>query len=419
MNIPPLQRGIHPLGTFDPIQPDSPHAGNPYRNRDKHTPSQPASKNAPWSRQARQAATGAATWLQAAMDAEAAFRLVTSPATSAWEQPVVQTSDPDSVTGSALADAATRLVFVQAEQLAVGQMNKGYTLPRDGSSIVEPGLHTLLLTAGGQSIEASVMIAPADTNAHALAKIRSVILSAGIGLTAEVEADKDERTVRLEVTGTLTGSGESFSITDHTGSAAASSGIQTIAREAGDARFRIDGGPPADAPSNTVSLYAGTVKLTFHKITEHPVKVEIGPDLKAVAGQLEEAVLRLAALAGVFDRFAGYLHDSLPGRLEAAVFTGEAAQLGISKNENGHALLNTSLLIELAEVSPELVRFQMRDETGWAENVHRLLQQFRELPVVELLDPNAPALSGYTLYRPGREVHWQLPTYGLVVNDLS
>ncbi|CAM4489415.1 hypothetical protein PATA110616_22420 [Paenibacillus tarimensis] len=419
MHIPPLSRGIHPLGTFDPIQPYSPHAGNPYRNRDKHTPNPPAGKNAPWSRQAKQAATGAAAWLQAAMDAEAAFRLVTSPATSAWEQPVVQTSDPDSVTGSASYEAAARLISVQAEQLAVGQMNKGYTLPRDGSSIVEPGLHTLLLSAGGQSVEASVMISPSDTNAHALAKIRSVILSADIGLTAEVEADKQERTVRLEITGTLTGEGERFSIADHIGSAAASSGIQNVAREAGNARFRIDGSPPVDAPSNTVSLYGGTVRLTFHQVTEEAVHVRIGPDLKAVAEQLEAAILKLSALAAVFDRYAGYLHDSLPGRLEAAVFTTEAAQLGISKNENGHAVLNTGLLMKLAEVSPELVRFQMRDVTGWAENVQKLLQQFRELPVVELLDPNAPALSGYTLYRPGREVHWQLPTYGLVVNDLS
>lgn len=160
---------------------------------------------------------------------------------------------------------------IQVDHLASPQVNIGTFLPRDAITSLEEDTYSFDLNVKDYSYEFQFQIEKNDTNGNIMNRLNRLINNAAIGISSEIlEDSKGNAALKIQSnsTGTRKGTGYLFHISDDQTSKR--SGIvdylkiDTVAREASDAHFRING--TAHTASSNQFMVENQYNLTLHNI---------------------------------------------------------------------------------------------------------------------------------------------------------
>lgn len=261
--------------------------------------------------------------LSSAYGSQSAYR--TKSAASANEDALVATG------GAANAKAFD----VQVVQLASGQVNQGNALTTTKAA-ENLGYHQMQIDMGGKSHSVSFSVNQGDSNHTMLQKMAEAINAKGIGLKAAIQQKDGAST--LSVTAD---SGGEFAIRDVMGSAAASTGIDTMLNPSQEAQYRIDGGALQTSASNTVKLSNG-VTLNFKEASDAQVRVSFQSNTAGVVDKALDLVEGYNALLSAAEQNAGARGaDRLTRELSgiARTYASSLSRIGISVDANGYLTL--------------------------------------------------------------------------------
>lgn len=239
--------------------------------------------------------------------------------------------------------ASEAIYNVTVKQLAKAQENTGLALAKDAETGVNVGTNTFAVNIGGQAHEITIDVASGDTNETVLGKMVSAINNAGIGVTAKVAAGSDEGSQQLVITADETGTGQAFSISDLSGNAVGSAGIDTVSTVAQDARYAVDG-TDHTSETNTVYLDGGFVTATLMGTGE--ATLTIAPD----PGKVENAATSLVSEVNSFVDFLesnkDYIHDEVLATVNGFIsdHKKELEAMGITEEDDGRFVVNTDKL---------------------------------------------------------------------------
>lgn len=291
-----------------------------------------------------------------------------------WRSVKATSGDPAAVEVTARAGAVAGRPEIVVDALAQSQT---VNTDRFASSAAVVGGGTLTIQmgsttgAGNFTADATRSVDVTIPAGATLAQVRDAINGSGSGVRASIVRDGDQ--VRLLVTGAQSGSDQAFqlSVTDLDGGHTDASGLSALAwdpalprtqaqsmagvRDAGDARYRIDG-VALTARGNKVEGAMDGVDLVLKQVTPTPVQVEIAIDtdgLEASAKKFvdayntlnttlveqtryDEATKQAGALQG--DRSAvaliGQLRQAVLGTVEGGTLT-RLSEAGITLQRNG------------------------------------------------------------------------------------
>ncbi|MBP3965925.1 flagellar filament capping protein FliD [Paenibacillus lignilyticus] len=367
------------------------------------------------------AAGSSAAWLAQGNKVKAAVTDMMMKDKSAFGNRIVTVSDNvdnNIVTGQAAFGAECSRYDIQVDAVARAQKNISFALTKNAPSIMGAGTHTFTIQAVNETNALSITIRPGETNEKTLGKLRDLINSAKLGVTASVPEDRTTGTVKLELSANETGEQSAFEIKDQRGDLIAASGIGRPAVNASDARYQVNGEPFIDSSSNDISLQQGKVTVPLAKLNAPAAfTVMVEHNVDAVTKQLSEIVDEVNTLQSIYEGAAGYLNPMLRNRIEDAVQSSGSGVIGLSHAADGSYKLDKEKLETAMQTRPDEVRRLLTGRSGLTSRLKEALDRFTGLPTEALISSKAGGFQSFTLYGASSKSYLQLPLGGLYVNS--
>lgn len=270
---------------------------------------------------------------------------------------IAQSSNEDVVTAEYIGSEDSRAAGfeISVQQLASNQINIGNFLDPN-SRDVEPGSYSFDLNTNTRSYEFQYNVNTTDTNLSVLQKLSKLINTAGIGLSATVDANESGQ-VALRIASKQTGIAEHenylFQILPSAGAASTRAmhilGIDNIEKEAKSSSFLLNG-IEHSSYSNTFTVDK-IFDITLHDINAANDSVLVG--FKANADAIADNVQRLAnAYNGIID--LAHAHSESRGSSKlirdisgvAKNYHNELEAIGINIEADSRLSIDRSLLTD-------------------------------------------------------------------------
>jgi len=224
----------------------------------------------------------------------------------------VTSSDSTVITASAQSTATAGTHSVLVTQLAKYDTLVSSQLTQSGTDISTssgPGKSTFTVTINGKPTDIDVTVKNGDTNSTVMANMAAAVNAAGIGISASVVNDT-ATTARLVLSSKNSGSANSISLSDSTGtlaqsvgwtsdvissrtaSSATGAGFVNSSANSLDANFTLDGIPIVRGSNTVTDVLTGlTMNLVgLQQPTDNPVTLTIAPDTKAIQSTVQNFI---------------------------------------------------------------------------------------------------------------------------------
>lgn len=254
------------------------------------------------------------------------------------------TSTSSAVSATVQNGATIQMLQVGVQQLATAQQNVGTGLAANAASTVAQGTNTFQLSVGTVQATLSVQVNAGATNNTVLGNLASAINQAGLGVSANVQSN-GAGGVQLVVTGTQTGTANTFSLTDKTGNAVLTTGINQVSSAATNAQASVNGVSYTSA-TNQVALDNGRVNLKLNATTQAPtiVAVSVGVPADTVATRVQTLVAAANQYQLYYQAQAGLLNSV--AALSPVLKGIDLQTLGITTNSDQTLSVNVSQLTQ-------------------------------------------------------------------------
>lgn len=248
---------------------------------------------------------------------------------------------------------------IEVHRLATTQINIGNFLKSSQRSLV-PDTYSFDLNTSSSGYEFQFTVTSEDTNYTIQNKLANLITNAGIGLTASVIEDENNRSaLRIESlnTGLLEGSEYLFKInasgTLNSAAAVETLGIDHISQEASNSSFLLDGSMHSSY-SNTFSLN-NVFELQLKGITpeDEPVNIGFKPNAQAISENIRTLTDAYNSVIDTSSRYSGTqqyshkLHYQISST--ARYYQNELEDIGLNLSSEGLLQINTERLTEVIE----------------------------------------------------------------------
>ena len=301
-----------------------------------------------------------------------AEKLTATDTDSVFNNRTAQSSDSSVLTATAWdsysqdTGAAEATYDISVSQLAISQVNSSDGLNGIDDSIVNTGINTFDMNINNQDYELSIEIAEGDTNEDVLNGIASVINSAGLGVTADI--DYGDGTVNLVLTSDNTGEAASFTVSDVSGNAVSSTNLDAITTSAQNAVYSVDG-KDMISESNTVYLDDGAVEVTFQGTGD--AILEVGANDFDFYSAVASLATGINNFIDFFSENSNYLKDDLISQLNYIIDDHKAdlESIGIAIDDEGTLQVNEDLLSAAISGNPSMVEDIFASFDGLAEEI--------------------------------------------------
>ncbi|KZL89037.1 flagellar filament capping protein FliD [Clostridium magnum] len=206
-----------------------------------------------------------------------------------FAQKSASSEDSTKVTATAENGVYNTVYQIKVDQIATAQVNTGGAVDKNQISSVQAGTNTITIAAAGKSKDISFSVTAGDSNEAVLNKMAKAINDSQAGVKAVVVKNSSNNNINLQLTSDKTGTNNIFSITDKTGNAVASTGIDNISSKAVDAKYEINN-VSYTANSNDVTTDRGRVTFTLKNSTTEAVKVTVKQDSSKIAEDINDFV---------------------------------------------------------------------------------------------------------------------------------
>ena len=275
---------------------------------------------------------------------------------------IAQSSNEDIVTAEYIGndDASTAGFEITVQQLASNQTNTGNFL-NPNTLDVEPGSYSFDLNTNTRSYEFQYNVNSNDTNLSVLQKLSKLINTAGIGLSATVDANESNQ-VALRISSKQTGIAENedylFQILPSANLPSAKAmnilGIDQVSKEAKSSSFLLNG-IEHSSYSNTFTVDK-IFDITLHDINAANDSVQVG--FKANADAIADNVQRLAnAYNNIIDLAHAHSESRNSGKLirdiggVARNYHNELEAIGIRIESDSRLSIDRNLLTDAVTAS--------------------------------------------------------------------
>ena len=263
---------------------------------------------------------------------------------------------------------------ITVNQLAVAQENTGLELTSADASVVNVGVNTFNININGQDHELSIEVLAGDTNDVVLQKIATAMNDADIGVTANVTDGDPEGTQTLTITANNTGTESAYVLTDISGNAVETTGLNNVATAAQDANYSVDG---ADYTSheNTISLDDGMVTVNMKGVGD--AVLTIGPDEGEVKNAINAFVSELNSFMDFNQNNSDYIKEDVALTIDAFIdgHQTELAAMGITQSDDGTLQIDDEALSLSVEQNLSGVKETMGGLDGFAYQIHSYASQ--------------------------------------------
>lgn len=255
---------------------------------------------------------------------------------------------------------------VEIGQLAAGQRNLGASMKSADAYQGETGLQQFEIEVDGKRQQYTVRVDKGDTNRQVQQKMSDAINAKGGGIRAQVILNTKEGTTALSIQADGTGDDAKnrFTVTDRSGSLAASTGSANVVQQAQDAIYTVNG-EEKTSKTNAVDLGNG-VKATLRGATDggESVTVSAAEDKAYAADRFKEMI------STYNDMLAAAQSDTngntrLKNDLTTAMrsYSPSLAKLGVTMDADGKLSVDDKKLSKAAE-DGSLERFFAQSGTG-------------------------------------------------------
>ena len=169
-----------------------------------------------------------------------AKKITDSTNSGTFAQKSASSEDSTKVTATAENGAYNTVYQIKVDQIATAQVNTGGAVDKNQISSIQAGTNTITIAAAGKSKDISFSVTAGDSNEAVLNKMAKAINDSQAGVKAVVVKNSSNNNIKLQLTLDKTGTNNIFSITDKTGNAVASTGIDNISSKAVDAKYEIN-----------------------------------------------------------------------------------------------------------------------------------------------------------------------------------
>ncbi|NHN34569.1 flagellar filament capping protein FliD [Paenibacillus agricola] len=371
---------------------------------------------------ARIAATALAEVLTVAGQLKQAGEALLSPSSS-LDQRTVESSNPNAIIGTANQHSSINSYYIQADQLAKPQINKGNSLASNQATPIASGSNQMKLTMNGRTTSFSVYILPVENNYQVLQKIRGAISQTKAALNVELLGDSSNESSYLQISSRHTGAEQAFSIQDIYGNAAATTGINNVVLQAQDARYHIDGSSSIQSAANDIYLDNESVVLTLLDIAEKPVAVDIRPNMAGIKSQVQALVNRYNSLHLMLTQSVGLLSSEASQVVMGKLSSLPLEQIGIQLNSDGSLRMDTFVLEEQAQFNFAALELSLRGFGGLAAALNVAANKLLDPPSYELLDQGQTLFQSFNNYQFSEwddqpvNTYLPVPLSGILMND--
>jgi flagellar hook-associated protein 2 len=248
---------------------------------------------------------------------------------------------------------------VKIDQVASGQINKSSAL--SSKSIFGSGgfKEFEIRSLTGKTERFSFYAGAGDSNNTVLSKMADVINKAKGGYTATVTRDEQSGKSFLSIGARNIGDSDAnrFTVADINGDAVSRTGVATVAEDAKDAVYSVNGGEKITAASNNVDL-GGGVSAVIRAASDEPVTVTAGFDNAESVGKAGKLVAGINdLLSAVYDNIgkgSERLFDDIVGAVKS--YAPALGRIGVSMGSDGFLKIDENALDKAAE-SGELDSF--------------------------------------------------------------
>lgn len=244
--------------------------------------------------------------------------------------------------------------------LASSQENLGLFLPDNGMSL-EPDTYSFDISINDMNYEFQFSVSEHETNHEIQKRLERLINNSDIGIRASLAESEGRTALRLtsEATGVPAGRSQIFTVSDsHTSKTSGTVeyfGLDYVSREAGNARFLIDG-EERTSPSNQFTVDR-LFEVHLKNISPQGRPVEIG--LKTDVESLTDNVYHLVGGYNDFVKAASsYLETQSKSRQLvrelkgiASVYGDSMESMGVNLKEDGTLDIDNDMLHQTAAVS--------------------------------------------------------------------
>ena len=219
----------------------------------------------------------------------------------AFDQLIAVSSDSNTVTAvvdskKANSNTLKDTTFdIQINQIAKAQVNSGDSVKSSEKSL-SSGSYGFSIEIGGKTHLFNISVSAADNNDSIQQKMASAINSRNIGVTAAITSNTADKTSKLSVSASETGTSDIkapvFKIKDTTGNSASAMGITDITQAAQNAVYSVNGGVQKTSKSNNVDLGNG-VTATLKDSVAGMASLSFKPDNSVAVSVVKDLVKSL------------------------------------------------------------------------------------------------------------------------------
>jgi flagellar hook-associated protein 2 len=221
--------------------------------------------------------------------ASSAKKITNNTDSGTFAQKVASSEDSTKVTAIAENGAYNTTYELKVDQVAAAQVNTGNLVDKIQASLVQAGTNTITIAAGGKSKDIDFSVTAGDSNEAVLNKMVKAINSSQSGVNAVVVKNNSNNDIKLQLTSDKTGTNNVFSITDKTGNAVTSTGINNISSNAVDAKYKLNN-VDYTSSSNDVTTDKGRVTFNIKNSTTNSVKVTVKQDSSKIGEDINNFV---------------------------------------------------------------------------------------------------------------------------------
>jgi flagellar capping protein FliD len=242
--------------------------------------------------------------------------------------------------------ADTRIDVIQTAQ---AQVNEGDALTSSFAG-VGSGMFNFEIQVNGRTHNFNISVSDTDDNNDIQNRMANAINARSIGVRAAVSTGTEDGagTTTLTLTGSQTGTGGVFSVTDVTGNLASAMGVTAATQDARNAEFTLNGGEVRTSQTNEVNIAAG-VNITL--AGEGRADISFGRSTGQAVSAAQDLVSAInSAIRGTNPNdgrgSARFLNDLIGMNI---TFSASLSRVGIDVQNNGQLSVDSARLQAAAE----------------------------------------------------------------------
>ena len=274
---------------------------------------------------------------------------------------------------SEAAAARNETMNVSVQQVAAAQQNLGTAMNARQINSLGTSTHQFTIQTGNTTHEFSIDVRLTDSNRMIQQRMADAINSRNIGVTADVQLNGSgsNETATLSLNSRDSGQSNGFTIADgDDGSLVSTMGIDSVAREAQNARFTVNGEQRTHY-SNQVELGNG-INATLRTTTTDNVTVRAQNDNAGISRVVNDLVNSFNGMHENASRYAGRDTGArtLLSRLNSISGMSGLRNIGIDRQRDGSLQIDTDRLNRAIE-DGSAERF-LNDRQGFTQRLSQL-----------------------------------------------